>query len=268
MNRVALDLGFFQVYWYSVFIFLGILCGSIVIYKEAKKEKISLDFLLNMLFYAVLFGILGARLYYVFFEFSYYRAHPIEIFKIWEGGLAIHGGLLFGGLTVLYHTKKYKYNTLKILDILVVGVILGQAIGRWGNFFNAEAYGPVISKASLVALHLPSWLIQGMYVDGVYHQPTFLYESLWNFLGFILLLLFRKRNKYLHIGQLTGFYLAWYSFARFFIEALRQDSLYLGPVRIAQLVSIVLFLFGIYLLFFQKKNKNKLQNLYRKEEIR
>ncbi len=267
MNRVAFDLGFIQIYWYSIFIFLGVFAASIVVYKEAIKEKIKPDFLINMIFYIVLFGILGARIYYVLFQFPYYLRNPLEIFKIWEGGLAIHGGLLAGVLTILYHTKKYKYDTLKILDIIVVGVILGQAIGRWGNFFNGEAYGAVVSKETLLSTGIPNFIVNGMYINGVYHQPTFLYESCWNFLGFFLLLVIRKKWKYLHIGQLTGFYLIWYSIARFIIEGMRQDSLYLGSFRVAQLVSLGLIGVGIYLFFFQKKNKRKLKHLYRKEEI-
>lgn len=266
MNRIALDLGFIQIYWYSIFIFLGVFGASIVIYLEARKHKVDIDFLVNMAFYTVIFGILGARLYYVLFNLSYYSTHTLDIFKIWEGGLAIHGGILFGGITVLFYTKKYKQDTLKILDMIVVGLILGQAIGRWGNFFNGEAYGAIVSKNSLLSSGVPSFIVEGMYIGGAYRQPTFLYESLWNFFGFLALLLVR-RYKYLHIGQLTGFYLLWYSLARFFIEGMRQDSLMLGSFKIAQIVSIILALVGVYLLFFQKKNRSRFNHLYRKEEI-
>ncbi len=266
MNRVFLDLGFFQIYWYSLFIFLGVLLAMIVIYKEIKQQKISVDFFLNMAFYTVIFGIIGARLYYCLFNFSYYSHHILEVFQIWEGGLAIHGGILFGGLTILYHTKKYKQSTLKILDIVVVGLLIGQAVGRWGNFFNGEAFGKIVSRASLVSQGLPKFIIEGMYINGAYHQPTFLYESLWDLAGFFVLLFLRK-NKYLHIGQLTGSYLIWYSCGRFFIEALRTDSLMLGNFKVAQLVSLALIGLGSYLCFFRKGTKNKFQNLYHKSKI-
>ncbi len=266
MNRVFLDLGIVQIYWYSIFILLGVLGAMFVIYREIKKQKINVDFFFNMAFYAVLFGILGARLYYCFFHFSYYQHHFLEIFEIWEGGLAIHGGILFGGLTILYHTKKYQQSTLKVLDIVVVGLLLGQAIGRWGNFFNGEAFGQIVSESTLLSQGLPKWIVNGMYIDGAYHQPTFLYESIWNLLGFLVLIGIR-RYKYLHVGQLTGSYLIWYSTGRIFIESLRTDSLMLGPIKMAQLVSFVFIGIGIYLCFFRKATKNKFQNLYRNSKV-
>ena len=135
MNRVFLDLGFFQIYWYSLFIFLGVLLAMTVIYKEIKQQKISVDFFLNMAFYTVIFGIIGARLYYCLFNFSYYSHHFLEVFQIWEGGLAIHGGILFGGLTILYHTKKYKQSTLKILIIMGFGRIFRSFISSKKQVF-------------------------------------------------------------------------------------------------------------------------------------
>ncbi len=266
MNRVFLNIGVLHIYWYSVFIFLGVLAAFTVIYLEAKKQKMNLDFFFNLAFYTIIFGILGARIYYVLFNLSYYCAHPIEIFKIWEGGLAIHGGLLFGGMTVLFYTNKHHQNFLKILDIIVVGLILGQAIGRWGNFFNGEAYGAVIQESKLLAQGVPAWIVKGMYIGGAYHQPTFLYESIFDFVGFLLLLCIRK-YRYLHIGQLTGSYLIWYSVGRFFIEGMRMDSLMLGSIRIAQLVSIVLFGVGVYICFFHPNNKKKFFHLYHEEKI-
>ena len=264
MNRIFLDLGFLQIYWYSIFIFLGVLGALTVIYLEVKRQNIDLDFFLNMAFSTILIGIVGARVYYVLFNLSYYQHHILDIFKIWEGGLAIHGGILLGGLTILFYTKKYHQDTLKILDIIVVGLILGQAIGRWGNFFNGEAYGKIVSRSVLLDQGFPKWLVEGMYINGAYRQPTFFYESLWNFIGFILLQFIRK-YRYLHIGQLTGSYLIWYSCGRFFIEGLRTDSLLLGSFKVAQIVSIVLMLTGVYLCFFQKQNKNKLRHLYQRK---
>ena len=198
------------------------------------------------------------------FNLDYYLKYPIEILEVWNGGLAIHGGILFGLLTVLIYTKKYHAKTLKVLDILVVGLILGQAIGRWGNFFNGEAYGAVVTLEYLQELGLPQFLIDGMYINGAYHHPAFLYESIWNTFGFFALLMVR-RYKYLKTGQLTGVYLMWYSVGRFFIEGMRTDSLMLGSFRVAQLVSIGLLIIGILMLIFCKKG-TRFDNLYKEKE--
>ena len=212
----------------------------------------------------ILFGIIGTRLYYVLFNLEYYLRNPIEIFQVWNGGLAIHGGIISGILVIIIYTKKYKVNTIKMLDIVAVSVIIAQAIGRWGNFFNQEAFGSVVSKDFLESLMLPKFIIDGMYINGNYYHPTFLYESIWNIIGFIILLIMRRR-KYAKVGEMVSFYLIWYSFARFFIESLRMDSLMLGPIRIAQLVSVVGIIIGIMLLIRAKKG-SKFDNLYNKEE--
>ena len=265
MNRIAIDFGFIQIYWYSLLILLAILSSSIIIYFEIKKRKIDQDFFINLLFNAVIFGFIGARSYYVVFNLDYYLKYPIEILEIWNGGLAIHGGLLFGGIFTLIYCKKYKQNTLKILDIIVVGLILGQAIGRWGNFFNQEAYGAVTTIAKLKNAGIPDFIINGMNILGEYHQPTFFYESIWNFFGFIALLLIRKYPR-LKIGQLTGFYLIWYSSARIIIEGMRMDSLMLGNFRIAQIVSIGCILIGLYLFFIHPRRGLRFENLYAKDD--
>ena len=206
MNKIFLDLGIVQIKWYSLFIFIAMLVASILIYREARRKKIDDDTLFNMLFYGIIIGILGARLYYVLFNLNYYLKYPLEILMIWSGGLAIHGGLLAGLLFMAYYSKKHKINILGILDILVVGVIIAQSIGRWGNFFNQEAYGGVISLSTLKSMHLPQFIIDGMYIDGAYRTPTFLYESFSSLLCFIVLILLRKTKK-IHTGQLTGMYL-------------------------------------------------------------
>lgn len=265
MNRIAIDLGFIQIYWYSLLILLAILSASTIIYFEIKKKKIDQDFFINLLFNAIIFGFIGARAYYVVFNLDYYLHYPIEILEIWNGGLAIHGGLLFGSIFTLIYCKKYKQNTLKILDIIVVGLILGQAIGRWGNFFNQEAYGAVTTVAKLQSAGVPDFVINGMNILGQYHQPTFFYESIWNLFGFIALLLIRKYPR-LKIGQLTGFYLIWYSSARFIIEGMRMDSLMLGSFKVAQLVSIGCILLGLYLFLIHPRRSPRFENLYAKDD--
>ena len=261
MNRVALDLGFIQIYWYSIFIFLGILFGVSVILRECKRQKINEDFIINLIFYAIIFGLIGARLYYVSFNLDYYLKYPLEILEVWNGGMAIHGGIIAGLIVAYFYTKKYHANLIKVLDIIVVGLILGQAIGRWGNFFNGEAYGAVTTLEHLKNIGVPNFVVDGMYIQGAYHQPTFLYESIWCFAGFILLLLFR-RYKYLKTGQLTGIYLVWYSVGRFFIEGMRMDSLMLGPLRMAQVVSLLGIIIGLLLIIFSKKG-GRFDNLYK-----
>ncbi len=265
MSKIALDLGFIQIYWYSIFIILAMFAASTVIYFEVKKKKIDQEFLTNLLFYTVLFGIIGARIYYVLFNLDYYSQNPLEILEIWNGGLAIHGGILFGGIFAFFYSKKYHQKPLKIYDIFVVGLILGQAIGRWGNFFNQEAYGAVTTALKLQKLGVPGFIINGMYILGEYRQPTFLYESVWNFFGFIALILIRKHPR-LKIGQLMGFYLIWYSTARFFIEGMRTDSLMLGNFKIAQIVSIICILVGLYFFVIHPRRSSRFENLYAKDE--
>lgn len=261
MDRVALSIGSINIYWYSIFILIGVLIGSLIVYLEAKKQKLDKEQLVNLVFYTLIFAFIGARLYYVIFNLDYYSSHVIEILYIWNGGLAIHGGIVAACIFIFYYTKKNHINTLKLLDILVLGLIIGQVIGRWGNFFNGEAYGPIVAEEFLKNQYLPSFIIDGMYINGNYHMPTFLYESLWNLIGFFLLLLIRKFAK-IKTGQLTGFYLMWYSVIRFIIEGFRTDSLMLGPLKMAQIVSIILFCIGLYLFFIKKKRK-----LYREEDI-
>lgn len=259
MEKVALDLGPIQIYWYSIFIFIGMLVACFLIYKEAKKRGIEEDFLVNLTFNTIIIGIIGARLYYVLFNFSYYLDNPVEIFQIWNGGLAIHGGIIAGLLFIIYYCKKHEVSLWKILDIIVVGLIIAQAIGRWGNFFNSEAYGPITTATHLKSLGIPQFIIDGMYILGEYRQPTFFYESVWCLFGFLAMLIIRQ-YKYLKIGQLTSFYLIWYGIIRFIIEAMRTDSLMLGPLKMAQLVSLVFIVSGI--IIFIKSTKTNQKELY------
>lgn len=268
MNRIALDLGFIQIYWYSIFIFLGIFFACTMILRECKKQKINEDFIVNLIFYTVIVGLIGARAYYVLFNLDYYLSNPLEILEVWNGGLAIHGGIIAGVLCIVIYCKKYNAKLLKVLDIVVVGLIIGQAVGRWGNFFNQEAYGAITSLEKLQSLGIPEFIRNGMFIQGAYHQPAFLYESIWCFAGFIALLIVRN-YKYLKTGQLTGVYLVWYSLGRVVIEGMRTDSLMLGSLRVAQIVSIIGIVIGLLLLLFSKKG-TRFDNLYKdtgKEEI-
>ncbi|MBO4600693.1 MAG: prolipoprotein diacylglyceryl transferase [Bacilli bacterium] len=264
MNPVMFTVFKIDIRWYSVLILVGTLIGVYLLKREAKRFGMNWDFIFNLSFWTIVFGILGARLYYVIFNWSQYENDLLSIFKIWEGGLAIHGGILAGALTVYFYCKKAKANTLKIIDMALPSVIIAQAIGRWGNFFNSEAYGSVTSLTHLEKLHIPKFIIDGMYIDGVYRQPTFLYESIWCLLGFIILLVIR-RNKYTKVGTITGTYLMWYSAGRFFIERMRTDSLMLGGFRVAQIISIILFVLGA-ILVMKNKRQGKFENLYNSDK--
>ncbi len=267
MEKIAFSFGFIKVYWYSIFIFIAILAAYFIISKEAKKKGIDKEFITNLTFYVVVFGIIGARIYYCLFNLDYYLSNPLEILKIWNGGLAIHGGILFGGIFTIIYIKKHHLELLKTLDIIVVGVILAQAIGRWGNFFNSEAYGGITTLKALQNMHLPTFIINGMYISGKYRQPTFLYESLWDLIGFIILLIFRRR-EYTKVGQITGLYFMWYSVGRFIIESMRNDSLMFGSFKIAQIVSILLFVLGILLFIYYKiiKKESRFEHLYKNDK--
>ena len=260
MDPVMFSILGIDIQWYSVLILIGIIIGVILLEREAKKFNYPKDLIFNMAFWAIIIGIIGARLYYVIFNFSYYSNNLLEIFAIWNGGLAIHGGIIAGVITVIFFAKKYHLNFLKLLDMAAPSLILAQAIGRWGNFFNSEAHGIATTYANLKDLFVPEFVINGMNIGGVYYLPTFYFESLWCLLGFIILLIIR-RMKYIKIGATTCIYLMWYSLGRFFIEAWRTDSLMLGGFKVAQIISIILFIVGLgYLIYLSRKGKY--ENLY------
>ena len=245
----VINLGFVSIHLYSICLMIAIIIGYELIVKESACHGFNKDDIGNMMFYAIVFGVIGARIYYCLFNLDYYLNDFLSIFKVWEGGLAIHGGIIFGALTVYIFCKKKNYNFLLVLDFIVVGLLLAQAIGRWGNFFNGEAHGPVTSLSYLKSLYLPKFIIDGMFIDGNYYIPTFLYESLWCFLGFIILYLFRHKS-FVKVGYVTGFYFIWYSICRFFVESLRTDSLMLFSLKMAQVVSIFMFVIGIFIIIY------------------
>lgn len=246
MERVFFSFGPITIYWYSIMILLAVIAGMIVVSIASRKSNMK-DYFDNLIFYLIIFGVIGARLYYVAFEFDSYKHNLIDILKVWEGGLAIYGGIIAGIIVTIFFAKKYKQNFIKTTDILVLGLILAQAIGRWGNFFNHEAHGGAVARSVLENLHIPKFIIEGMYIEGIYYHPTFLYESLWCILGFIILLIVRKMTKKKE-GVSTGLYFVWYGVGRFFIEGLRTDSLYVGSLRISQIVSIIMVIVGIVIL--------------------
>lgn len=269
IDPVLYDFGGFQIRWYSIFILLAVIVAYRFIVGESKRQRVKVDFMFNMLFWALMFGIVGARLWYVIFNFSEYQSNLSEIFKIWHGGLAIHGGLLFGLITLLIYCRKYKVNTIKILDIVAPSLLIAQAIGRWGNFFNHEAYGSIVQYSTLLNMKIiPGFVIDNMLIQGAYRLPTFYFESLLCLIGFIIILIFRRR-KYTKNGQTFSFYLIWYGIVRFFIETFRSDSLMIMDFRVAQIISVIMVIVGVFI-FIKQRKKPVLDELYNtpEEEIK
>jgi len=256
LNRVFLQLGNITIYWYGVIIAAGVLIALYFAQKEADRLGLKKDTVIDLIIYAVPISILFARMYYVTFEWSAYESGPWwKLFAVWEGGIAIHGALIGATLTAIVYTRIKKMSFWKIADILAPSIILGQAIGRWGNFMNQEAHGGPMSQAAYENFHqyLPDFIMNQMCIDGVTYYPTFLYESLWNLLVFGLLLYLRRKNPLR--GEVFLSYIMLYSFGRYFIEGLRTDSLYVMPgLRTAQLLSIVLIVVAIGLIVYRRKS--------------
>ena len=251
LDRVFLHLGPITIYWYGVIIGTGVLIGLWLATREGMRRGLPKETFVDLVLFAVPIAIVCARAYYVIFEWDYYSKHLSEIPKIWEGGLAIHGGLIGAVATGAVFAKTRGLSFWKLADIAAPSIILGQAIGRWGNFMNQEAHGGPVTREFLESLHLPDFIINQMYINGQYYHPTFLYESLWNLAGFLLLLWLRRVN--LRRGELFLSYLIWYSIGRFFIEGMRTDSLMLaGHLRIAQVVSIALIIISVCLWIFRR----------------
>ncbi len=274
MNPVMFTIGRIEFRWYSFFVLIAVLLGFVLALREGKKRNVSKDLIFDMGFYTVIFGILGARLYYVLFNLSYYQHDFLEIFRLWNGGLAIHGGIIAGLLTIYLFSKVKGAKMLELTDIVAPSLILGQAIGRWGNFFNSEAHGPVTTLVNLQHLKIiPNFIIKGMKIDGVYYHPTFYYEFLWCILGFVILLLIRSVYKKRKDGQLTFIYLMWYSLGRFFIESLRTDSLMIKPFKVAQIVSVILFVVSFicfFIILFKKEQEEIVEEVkeIKKEDVK
>lgn len=239
LGRVAVELGPFHIYWYGIIIAVGALLGLLIAIRESKKRGLPGDAFIDLVLFAVPISIICARIYYVIFEWQYYSQHPADIIAVWHGGIAIHGALIGAVATTLVFCKVRGIAFWKMVDIAAPSIILGQAIGRWGNFMNQEAHGGEVTRRFLEGLHLPTFIINQMYIEGAYYAPTFLYESIWDFLGFIILMLLRRVN--LGRGELFLSYVIWYSVGRFYVEGLRTDSLMLtSHLRIAQVISVVL----------------------------
>ncbi|MGW8822771.1 prolipoprotein diacylglyceryl transferase [Paenibacillus lautus] len=284
IDPVAFSIGSLRVHWYGLILGLGALAGLLLAIREGKRFGIPQEFFMDLLLLGVPSAIIGARIYYVAFKWEDYKDNFLDVFKIWNGGIAIFGALIGAIICALIFVRRKGYNFWRIADICAPSLLAGQIIGRWGNFVNQEAYGGPVSESFLRGeLHLPDFIVNQMNVQGVFHHPTFLYESLWNLLGIVILLIIR-RQKFLRAGELFIGYFIWYSIGRFFIEAVRTDSLAFqgasgladfinntlwapmtwmgfelghldpayGNIRISQLLSVLIVIGGIVLIIVRR----------------
>lgn len=246
VNKIAFSIFGVDIAWYAVIITIGIIVAMIISYRNAKSIGLDTERFMDMFFYMIVFGVIGARIYYVIFNFGLYKDNLLSILNIRQGGIAIYGAVLFGALTVFIYTKIKKQNFLDFTDCIVPGLAIAQGIGRWGNFVNQEAYG--YETNSLFGMSIN----EGGRIITVH--PTFLYESVLNIFVFIVLIIFF--NKYRkNSGEVTCIYGILYGIGRFFIEGMRSDSLYLGSFRVSQIVSLVFVVIGIGLFIYLRFNK-------------
>ena len=254
IDPIAFRLGPLNIHWYGIIIGSAILLGFLLVIYLSKREDVSTEFFLDFFIIGIPISVIGARLYYVLFHLDYYLQNITEIIAIWQGGMAIHGAVIGGLIVLIYMTQKRKVPFLKVTDILAPAVILGQAIGRWGNFINQEAYGNIVSENYIN--YFPEFIKNQMFIEGSYHHPTFLYESVWNIIIFVILL-WLLNKKITKNGDIFFSYLIGYSLGRFFIEELRTDSLMFYNFQVARIVSVLLIIFGIIMIYINHKNKIK-----------
>ncbi len=248
VNKIAFSIFGIDIAWYAILITLGIIIAMIISYRNAKKIGLDTEKFMDMFFYMIVFGVIGARIYYVLFNFSLYKDDLLSVFNIREGGIAIYGAILFGVLTVFIYTKIRKQKFLDCTDCIVPGLALAQGIGRWGNFVNQEAYGyetnslfgmSIVENGRTITVH-----------------PTFLYESMLNIFVFIVLMIFFIKYRK-NSGEVTCIYGILYGTGRFFIEGMRTDSLYLGMFRVSQIVSLAFVIIGVALFIYLRVKSTK-----------
>ncbi|EJK1101753.1 prolipoprotein diacylglyceryl transferase [Listeria monocytogenes] len=254
LDPVAIQIGSISVKWYGVIIASAVVIALLLALSEANKRKMDKEIIVDLLIWAIPISIISARIYYVIFEWDFYKNNLGEIVKIWHGGIAIYGALIGAVLTAIIFSRIKKISFWQLADVVAPSLIIAQAIGRWGNFMNQEAHGAETTRSFLESLHLPDFIINQMYIDGAYYQPTFLYESLWNVLGFVILLIIRRTK--IRRGELFLGYVIWYSFGRFFIEGMRTDSLMWGDFRVSQVLSLLLIVLSIGLIIYRRLKMN------------
>jgi phosphatidylglycerol:prolipoprotein diacylglycerol transferase len=239
MSPIIFQIGPLAIRWYGVLIMAGVILGLVLAGREAKRQGVSIELIYDLFFYMILSAVVGARLYYVIFSWDLYRNNIREILAFWHGGLAIHGAVMGGIISALIYTRLKGLSFWLVADICAPSLILGQAIGRWGNFFNQEAFGGPTDLPWGIFIDKAHRPLQ--YLQQTHFHPTFLYESLWDFCVFLFLLWVRRR-RVIKRGDVFLAYLMLYSLGRFWIEGLRMDSLMFGGFRVAQVVSLLLVL--------------------------
>ncbi|NCC55685.1 MAG: prolipoprotein diacylglyceryl transferase, partial [Erysipelotrichia bacterium] len=232
-----------QIAWYAILILTGAILAYTLSIRQAKKLGYNKDVLEDFFITMLPLAIIGARIYYCIFEWQRFASDPISVFYIWEGGLAIHGGLIVGVVYAYFYFRYKGINLLRVGDCIMPNVFIAQVIGRWGNFMNQEAYGQIVSEDYFT--HFPAFIKQQMYIDGYYRQPMFLYEGIGNLIGFILIKTVFKKYGYKKRGDMIYAYIAWYGIVRFFVEGFRSDSLMFMGLKVAQLISLVFVLAGV-----------------------
>ena len=240
LDPVAFRIGPVTVHWYGIILGFAALVGLMLAIWEGRRFKIPSDFFMDLLLVGVPSAIVGARIYYVVFEWENYKDNFADVFKIWEGGIAIHGAIIGAVIAAVIYCRRKGYDFWRIADICAPSLIAGQMIGRWGNFMNQEAHGGPVDEWFLRdTLHIPDFIVDNMLINGTYYHPTFLYESIWNLLGLVFLMILRRR-PFVRAGEVFLSYLIWYSIGRFYIEGLRTDSLaFDGPAWLAWLFRLI-----------------------------
>ncbi len=268
---VAFRVGPLTVYWYGIFIVTAVLVAGWVAAFEAKRRGENEDHVWNALIIVVLLGIVGARLYHVFSSpaggglgWAFYREHPADIFYLWNGGLAIYGAVAGGALGILLYVYRAKLSFLRYLDIGAPALLIGQSIGRWGNFVNQELYGPPTTLPWGIKIdefhRIPPFNDLGQYPLTARFHPDFLYESLWNLIGFVLILVAgRKWSARLKEGDLFLAYLIWYPLGRLWVESLRPDAWRIGNIPTAQIISVVLIIVAVVVLVIRHRPRPQTQ---------
>lgn len=252
IDRVAFTVLGKEIYWYGLIICVGFLLAAVYVNSRVAKFGFTTEQLMDCIIICVPVSIICARLYYVVFEWNYYSKHPNEIIAIWNGGIAIYGAVIGVLVSLIVYSRVKKLSFAGLCDMAVLGLLIGQCIGRWGNFVNAEAYGGVTE--------LP-WR---MVIDGgTPAHPTFLYESLWNFIGFIALHFYSKKRRF--AGELALLYAAWYGLGRAWIEGLRTDSLYIGSLRVSQVLAAVSCIVAVVVLVWQYRKLAVKEKFYQPE---
>lgn len=281
LDPIVFSLGPISVRWYGIILGTAALIGLWLAIREGRRFGIPPEFFMDLLLIGVPSAIVGARIYYVAFKWDVYKNEPLEMIKIWHGGIAIYGALIGAIVAAIIYVRRKGYSFWRIADICAPSLIAGQMIGRWGNFMNQEAHGGPVSEDFLRStLHLPDFIVNQMLIEGQYYHPTFLYESLWNLAG-LGLLFWLRRQRFLRAGELFLSYFIWYSIGRFFIEGLRTDSLAItapewlrtimdelwmpmrilfepgemdyGNVRISQLLAILIIVASIVLVVVRRR---------------